>query len=165
MFSLALGLVMWPRCAVWAAEQAGDALHLDGAELSLLWILPFAGILLSIALLPLFAPTFWHHHFGKLSAAWAAAFLIPFAVRFGLPLTTVETLHTALLEYIPFIILLFSLFTVTGGLSVRTSFQGTPGFNTGILTLGTALASWMGTTGAAMLLIRPLLRANLWRRY
>jgi Na+/H+ antiporter NhaD/arsenite permease-like protein len=74
-------------------------------------------------------------------------------------------LHTALLEYIPFIILLFSLFTVTGGLRVRTSMQATAGFNTGLLFLGTALASWMGTTGAAMALIRPLLRANAWRRH
>jgi Na+/H+ antiporter NhaD/arsenite permease-like protein len=164
MLPLALGLVISPCGTLWAAEQ-GQALHLDGAELSLLWVLPFAGILLSIALLPLFAPTFWHHHFGKLSAAWAAAFLLPFAIRFGLPLTAVETLHTALLEYIPFIILLFALFTVTGGLRLRTSYRGTAGFNTGILAVGTALASWMGTTGAAMLLIRPLLRANAGRRH
>ena len=131
----------------------------------MLWVLPFVGILLSIALFPLLAPSFWHHHFGKISAAWAAAFLVPFAARFGLQLTVIEALHTALLEYIPFIILLFALFTVTGGLRLRTSGQGTPTFNTGILALGTALASWMGTTGAAMLLIRPLLRANAGRRY
>ncbi|HEX6112136.1 MAG TPA: sodium:proton antiporter [Geminicoccaceae bacterium] len=148
-----------------AAEVEDHAPHLDGADLHLLWAVPFIGMLLSIALFPLFAPRFWHHHYGKASAAWAALFLVPFAVRFGVPLAVYETLHTALLEYIPFIILLFALFTVTGGLCVRTSFQGTPAFNTGILALGTALASWMGTTGAAMLLIRPLLRANSWRRY
>jgi Na+/H+ antiporter NhaD/arsenite permease-like protein len=148
-----------------AAELDHRAPHLDGGDLILLWAVPFAGILLSIALLPLFAPSFWHHHYGKISAAWAALFLVPFAIRFGIELAVYQALHTALLEYIPFIILLFSLFTVTGGLRVRTSFQGTPGFNTGMLILGTALASWMGTTGAAMLLIRPLLRANLWRRY
>jgi Na+/H+ antiporter NhaD/arsenite permease-like protein len=148
-----------------AAELDHRAPHLDGGDLILLWAVPFAGILLSIALLPLFAPSFWHHHYGKISAAWAALFLVPFAIRFGIELAVYQALYTALLEYIPFIILLFSLFTVTGGLRVRTSFQGTPGFNTGMLILGTALASWMGTTGAAMLLIRPLLRANLWRRY
>jgi Na+/H+ antiporter NhaD/arsenite permease-like protein len=148
-----------------AAELDNQAPHLDGGDLVLLWAVPFAGILLSIALLPLFAPSFWHHHYGKISAAWAASFLVPFALRFGIELAVYEAVHTALLEYVPFIILLFSLFTVTGGLRVRTSFQGTPGFNTGMLILGTALASWMGTTGAAMLLIRPLLRANLWRRY
>jgi Na+/H+ antiporter NhaD/arsenite permease-like protein len=165
MMPLSLGLVCWSCGAALAADEAGEALHLDGAELSILWVVPFIGILLSIALFPLLAPSFWHHHFGKISFAWAVAFLAPFAVRFGLPLTVIETLHTALLEYIPFIILLFALFTVTGGLRLRTSGQGTPAFNTGILALGTGLASWMGTTGAAMLLIRPLLRANAARRY
>lgn len=158
-------IYLMSQTGVGAAEAEHSAPHLDGAELDLLWAVPFAGILLSIALFPLFAPSFWHHHYGKVSAAWAAAFLVPFAVRFGFDLALYEAVHTALLEYIPFIILLFALFTVTGGLAVRTTFQGTPGFNTGLLALGTALASWMGTTGAAMLLIRPLLRANYWRRY
>ncbi|MGH6917702.1 MAG: sodium:proton antiporter [Geminicoccaceae bacterium] len=165
MIAPILGLLLWPCCAALAAEEGGDARHLDGSALSMLWVLPFVGILLSIALLPLLAPSFWHHHFGKISFAWAAAFLAPFAIQFGLQLTVIEALHTALLEYIPFIILLFVLFTVTGGLRLRTSGQGTPAFNTGILALGTALASWMGTTGAAMLLIRPLIRANASRRY
>jgi Na+/H+ antiporter NhaD/arsenite permease-like protein len=165
MMPLSLGLLLWSCGAALAAEEGGGALHLDGAELSIVWVVPFIGILLSIALFPLLAPSFWHHHFGKISFAWAIAFLAPFALQFGLQLTVIETLHTALLEYIPFIILLFALFTVTGGLRLRTSGQGTPGFNTGILALGTGLASWMGTTGAAMLLIRPLLRANAARRY
>jgi Na+/H+ antiporter NhaD/arsenite permease-like protein len=160
----ALPIVAWPTAGLMAAEVEPHGPHLDGGELGLLWILPFVGILLSIALLPLLAPGFWHHHFGKLSAGWAFAFLLPFAAIFGFDLAVYETLHTALLEYVPFIILLLSLFTVTGGLRLRTSLQGTPTFNTGMLTLGTALASWMGTTGAAMLLIRPLLRANAWRR-
>lgn len=163
MLPLALALLIWPCGDASAADT--EALHLDGAELSLVWALPFVGILLSIALFPLTAPSFWHHHFGKISAAWAAAFLVPFAIRFGLEPAVLATLHTALLEYFPFIILLLSLFTVTGGLRVRTSARGTPTFNTGVLAVGTALASWMGTTGAAMLLIRPLLRANAGRRY
>lgn len=163
--------VLIPDAGTAAVNEHREALldagapHLDGAELGLVWALPFAGILLSIAIFPLVAPTFWHHHFGKVSALWAAAFLVPFAVVFGWQLATYEAVHTALLEYFPFIILLLSLFTVTGGLRVRTSLQGTPAFNTGLLTLGTALASWMGTTGAAMLLVRPLLRANAWRRH
>jgi Na+/H+ antiporter NhaD/arsenite permease-like protein len=164
---VALAVLAWflSLSGAGAAELEHAAPHLDGGDLGLLWAVPFAGILLSIALFPLFAPSFWHHHYGKISAAWAASFLVPFALRVGVEVAVYEALHTALLEYIPFIILLFSLFTVTGGLRVRTSFQGTPGFNTGMLTLGTALASWMGTTGAAMLLIRPVLRANLWRRH
>ncbi len=64
-----------------AATTAG--LHLDGAELGLAWSLPFVGILLSIALLPLVVPRFWHRHFGKVAAFWALAFLVPFTLRFG----------------------------------------------------------------------------------
>lgn len=137
--------------------------HLDGADLNLLWTVPFVGILLCIAIMPLVAPHFWHSNFGKISAAWAVAFALPFLLFFGFELTLYEILHAMLLEYVPFIILLFSLFTVTGGIRVITSMQGTPTFNTGLLALGTFLASWMGTTGAAMALIRPLLRANAWR--
>ena len=62
-----------------APAWAGAA-ELDGGTLSLLWGVPFAGILLSIALMPLLAPVFWHHHFGKVAAAWALAFLLPFAL-------------------------------------------------------------------------------------
>jgi Na+/H+ antiporter NhaD/arsenite permease-like protein len=76
-----------------------------------------------------------------------------------------EVIHVLLLEYIPFIILLLSLFTVAGGVRLKGRLVGSPIVNTAILLLGTVLASWMGTTGAAMLLIRPLLRANESRRY
>ena len=147
-----------------AAEAAGSP-HLDGGELSALWVVPFAGILLSIALLPLLAPNLWHHHFGKISAGWALAFLVPFAAVFGPGLALYELLHTLLLEYIPFIVLLTALFTVAGGVRLTGSLVGTPLANTVGLALGTALASLMGTTGASMLLIRPLLRANEHRKH
>ena len=146
-----------------AQPAAAAELHLDGSTMGLFWVVPFAGILLSIAIMPLVAPHFWHHHFGKLSAMWAALFIVPFALFYGFEMTLFELVHVALLEYIPFIILLFSLFTVTGGLRVITRLQGTPVFNTGLLAIGTGLASWMGTTGAAMALVRPLIRANAWR--
>ena len=148
-----------------ALAAGAGAPHLDGAGLGLIWCVPFVGILLSIALFPLLAPAFWHHHFGKVSAFWAFAFLLPFLVVFGWELTLFEMLHVGLLEYIPFIILLLSLFTVAGGIRLTGRLVGTPVVNTGILLLGTVLASWMGTTGAAMLLIRPIIRANEWRRY
>ena len=153
--------------ALAADTTAGDpgTPHLDGGELSLLSVVPFAGILLSIAIFPLVLPQFWHRHFGKVSAIWALGFLIPFAVQFGWELALFEVLHVSLLEYIPFIILLGALFTVAGGVRVTGSLAGTPAVNTGILAVGTAIASWMGTTGAAMLLIRPLLKANEHRRY
>jgi Na+/H+ antiporter NhaD/arsenite permease-like protein len=131
-----------------------------GASLGLLWIVPFAGILLSIAIFPLAAPRFWHHHFGKVSAFWALAFLVPFAFQFGLDVATRELVHTLIAEYIPFLILLLALFTVAGGIFIRGNLHGSPGLNTALLGVGTLLASVMGTTGAAMLLIRPLIRAN-----
>ncbi len=160
--ALAAAFVLLPGGSLAAAP--GAAPHLDGAELGLLWALPFLGILLSIAIWPLVAPVFWHHHFGKISFAWALAFLLPALATFGFELTVYELLHTALLEYLPFIILLFALFTITGGIYVRGAVVGTPGFNVGLLAVGTGLASWMGTTGAAMALIRTLIRANTWRR-
>jgi len=138
----------------------GDAPHLNGADLSILWVIPFAGILLSIAGFPLVAPHFWHQHFGKVSAFWASLLIIPFLIVEGLSITTYELLHVGLLEYIPFIILLLSLFTISGGVQLTGSLVGKPIVNTGVILLGTVLASWMGTTGAAMLLIRPLVRAN-----
>ena len=98
--------------AATAAAAAEGAPHIDGKALSLVWAIPFAGILLSIAIMPLAVPQFWHHHFGKVSAAWAIAFLVPAVLAFGVPAAVYELLHTMLLEYIPFIVLLWALFTV-----------------------------------------------------
>jgi Na+/H+ antiporter NhaD/arsenite permease-like protein len=136
------------------------AAEFDGSKLSAIWGVPFAGILLSIALMPLLAPGFWHHHYGKISAAWALAFLVPFAVVHGAPLAGAQLAHALVEEYIPFIILLTALFTVAGGIHIRGNLHGAPGLNTAILAIGAVLASFMGTTGASMLLVRPLIRAN-----
>ncbi|MCL2122675.1 MAG: sodium:proton antiporter [Desulfovibrionaceae bacterium] len=136
-----------------------------GSELSGIWALPFACMLLSIAILPLALPDVWHHHFGKISLFWGLTFLVPCLLVYGASVALYEFLHTMLLEYIPFIILLLALFTVAGGVRLTGALVGTPAVNTGILAVGAILASWMGTTGAAMLLIRPLLRANRHRRY
>lgn len=136
------------------------AATLDGAALPVLWGVPFAGLLLSIALLPLLTPFFWHHHFGKVSAAWSLAFLVPFAAIYGPGLAASSFMHALLEEYIPFILLLTALFTVAGGIHIRGNLHGSPALNTAILAVGAVLASFMGTTGASMLLIRPLIRAN-----
>lgn len=136
------------------------AAAMDGALLSPLWGLPFVGILLSIALLPLLTPVFWHHHFGKIALFWALLFIAPFAIMQGVSSAGASLVHAFLAEYFPFITLLATLYTVAGGLCIRGNLHGSPAMNTGLLTLGTVLASVMGTTGAAMLLIRPLLRAN-----
>ena len=147
---------------VFAAE--GNVPHLNGTDLSIFWVFPFAGILLSIAIFPLVAPDFWHHNFGKISAFWSILLIGPFLLKVGFTITLYELLHVGLLEYVPFIILLLSLFTISGGVQLTGALVGTPIVNTGIIFIGTALASWMGTTGAAMLLIRPLIRANKERK-
>ena len=135
-----------------------------GAKLPLWSVIPFIGILLSIAIFPLVAPHFWHEHFPKVSAFWALLFAIPFLLVFrGVAIH--EILHIYLVDYIPFIILLWSLFTTAGGILVRGALRGTPIFNTLLLIIGTAIASWVGTTGAAMIMIRPVLRANKKRKY
>ncbi|MBA2963400.1 MULTISPECIES: sodium:proton antiporter [Ramlibacter] len=136
------------------------AADLDGHRFSAFWAIPFVGILLSIALMPLLVPRFWHHHYGKVAAAWALAFLVPLAASSGPAAAGAALVHALLAEYIPFVILLTALFTVAGGIHVRGNLHGSPGLNTTILAIGAVLASFMGTTGASMLLIRPLIRAN-----
>ncbi|MEM5449648.1 sodium:proton antiporter [Paraburkholderia guartelaensis] len=146
-------------------STSAHAAAFDGASLGAAWALPFAGMLLSIAFFPMFAATFWHHHFGKVSAAWALAFLLPFAATHGVGVTYPLFVHAVVDEYLPFIVLLGALYTIAGGICVYGNLRGSPRMNTAILALGTVLASVMGTTGAAMLLIRPLLRANDNRRH
>jgi Na+/H+ antiporter NhaD/arsenite permease-like protein len=159
-------LVRWgalPLIALLAGPA--QAATLDGSQLSVLWAVPFVGILLSIAIWPLAGANFWHHHFGKIAAAWALAFLLPFALMFGPGTAWAGLVHALLAEYLPFIVLLTALFTVSGGIYIRGNLRGTPLLNTAILLVGGVLASFMGTTGASMLLIRPLIRANDNRRH
>jgi Na+/H+ antiporter NhaD/arsenite permease-like protein len=120
-------------------------------------------MLLSIALGPMLFPHFWHHHFPKVSFFWAIVAAVPLLIAYqGEALY--ELLHIIIADYIPFIALLWALFTVGGGILVRTTLKGTPLVNTLFIVVGTVLASWMGTTGAAMLLIRPFIRINKYRK-
>ncbi len=153
----------WASSVLLAAEGAHHGGSDLGSTLPLWSIIPFAGILLSIALLPLLAPEFWHHHFPKVSAFWAIIFAVPFLFAYGGE-AWYEILHIYLVDYIPFIILLWGLFTVSGGLLVRGKLTGTPIVNTVFLLIGTIIASWVGTTGAAMILIRPVIRSNKERK-
>ena len=137
-----------------------SAADFDGSRLGVVWAIPFAGILLSIALMPLAIPSFWHHHFGKVSAAWTLAFFLPFAYVFGVSTAGASLVHAMLGEYIPFIVLITALYTVAGGVYIRGNLHGSPQLNCGLLLIGVVLASFMGTTGASMLMIRPLIRAN-----
>lgn len=149
-----------------AAEHGEHhAPHLKVTSLHLAWGIPFVGILLSIALFPLLAPHFWHHHYGKVSLFWGVTFFAAFWAWFKTDVALFYLAETYLGEFIPFITLLLALFTVAGGIQVKGDLVGTPKLNTAMIMIGTVLASWMGTTGAAMLLIRPLLKANEARRY
>ena len=134
------------------------------SSLPLFSIIPFIGILLSIAIFPLVNFHFWEENFGKISAFWSLLFFVPFWYIFKSQIAFYELFHVLLLEYIPFIILLLALYTISGGIRLKGNLIGTPILNTGILLFGTSIASFMGTTGAAMLLIRPLIRANSWRK-
>lgn len=136
---------------------------LDGATLDIWWIAPFVGLLLSIAILPLKYGEFWDRHFGKVSAFWSACIIVPMLFYAGLQTTAHALVDIYLIEYIPFIILLLALFTISGGVRITGTLRGTPASNTVLLVIGTVLASFMGTTGAAVLMVRPLLRANSWR--
>jgi Na+/H+ antiporter NhaD/arsenite permease-like protein len=144
---------------------AAEAHELPGVAMGLVWVLPFAGLLLSIATGPLLYPHVWEHHHGKIAAAWAALVIVPMALSFDFGTALVAVLHTVLLEYLSFIILLFALFTISGGILVAGNIHGTPAMNVLLLLIGACLASVVGTTGASMIMIRPVIRANDNRRF
>ena len=160
MAVLVAGGLIVPEAAFAATEHG-----LPGDSMSLLWAIPFAGILLSIATGPLFFPHFWEHHYGKIAAFWAALVVVPLVMGFGFSTALESVLHTMLLEYMSFIILLFALFTISGGILVAGNIHGTPLVNTGLLLIGALMASIVGTTGASMILIRPIIRANDGRKH
>ena len=141
-------------------DAAHAATTLDGTALRWPWGLPFIGILLTIATGPLLFPRLWHRHYGKLAFVWATLTIAPLAAVYGPPTAIAAFVHEMLTEYLSFIVLLFSLYVVAGGILVTGNLRGTPLVNTTILGFGTLIASIVGTTGAAMILVRPLIRAN-----
>jgi Na+/H+ antiporter NhaD/arsenite permease-like protein len=142
------------------APEPACAASLDGAAMGWPWALPFAAMLVSIATGPLFFPSFWHHHYGKVAACWSLAALAALAIVYGAPAAAAAFVHAMLAEYLSFIVLLFALYVVAGGILVTGNLRATPSINTALLAIGTVIASLVGTTGAAMILIRPLLKAN-----
>src|SRR5207244_560685 len=128
-----------------------------------LWsVVPFAAMLLCIAVLPLAAGKLWESNLNK--AVLSAVLGVPVAI-WTATLDPTAVVHAAS-EYVAFIVLLGALFVISGGIVVRGTLAGTPGLNTVLLGIGAVLASIIGTTGASMLLVRPLLRANSvrWRQ-
>ena len=148
-----------------AAPAAGSGI---GADLSLWWAVPFAGMLLSIAIGPVVDHHWFEKHYPKVTLFWTLAFAVPFLIVFAMDGSIEKALyeisHIYLADYIPFIILLGGLFIASGGIVLRGTLVGTPAVNVGFIAVGSLLASLIGTTGASMLLIRPLLRANAHRK-
>lgn len=154
-YTLFLGLLcLMPETCLAAAST------LDGASLSLWWGIPFAGLLASLALMPVLAGDFWHHSYGKITFGWVLLLVIPMLFVFGLDHTLREMALTLIDHYLPFLAIVIALFVISGGIHIDIASKATPLANTFLLLIGTILAGWIGTTGASMLLIRPLLHMN-----
>jgi Na+/H+ antiporter NhaD/arsenite permease-like protein len=138
---------------------------LDGSSRGWPWVLPFIGILLSVATGPLLFSKIWHRHYGKIAGGWAALTIAPIALAYGIPAALAAVIHAIVGEYLSFIVLLFALYTVAGGILVTGHLGGTPLTNTAVLAAGTLMASIVGTTGAAMILVRPLIHSNIERTH
>ncbi|MCB6900434.1 sodium:proton antiporter [bacterium 210917-DFI.7.65] len=134
-----------------------------GAGISLVFAIPFVGMLLCIAICPLVIPEKWEKWRWLFVLFWSLLFLIPFALTYNVPTMVDQLLESLVGDYLTFIVLLFGLFCVAGNICLEGDLAGTPKTNVLLLLIGTALASWIGTTGASMVMIRPILRANRWR--
>ncbi len=132
---------------------------------NLLWTIPFLGIIFSMSFLPLIAPNFWKKHGGAIPFGWSVIYLACVAWFFGPHELLPATFEPLLSDYVSFIIQIATLYIVAGGIFIDFPNGKGPLFNTMFLFFGSILAGWIGTTGAAMLLIRPFLRANTKRRY
>ncbi|MCD7825733.1 MAG: sodium:proton antiporter [Clostridiaceae bacterium] len=153
-------LLMNPSVALAAEEGGAESI---GATLPILFCIPFAGMLLCIAICPLVAEAWWERRKPFVVLFWSLAFLIPFAVYAGTGVALEEACEAIFGDYITFIILLFGLFCVTGNICFEGDLTATPKLNALLLLIGALLASWIGTTGASMVMVRPLIRANRWR--
>ena len=129
------------------------------------WGLPFVGLLLTMAIAPLATPRLWGRHYGKLVGLWALAYVLRDLLHEGAGAAGRRLLDMGLNTYLPFVLLLGALFVITGGLRIRGAPHGTPGVNTVLLAMSTAVSSCIGAPGTAMLMLRPLLRANRHRRH
>lgn len=155
-----LGVLAFSVTAM-AESPAGET---GTAVPSLLYCIPFAGILLCIALFPLVKPTWWEEHQAPVVLAWSLAFIVPFVIGFGAHHTAEVVLECLINDYLTFIVLLFGLFCVAGNITLEGDLAGSPRINVGLLLFGTLLSSWVGTTGASMLMVRPIIKMNSWRK-
>lgn len=143
------------------AAEGGEA---AAGAVSMAFCIPFAGLLLCIAVLPLVKPVWWEEHQPLAVAFWSLLFILPFAFSFGAGEAFETVLECIIDDYLTFIILLFGLFCVAGNITMEGDLAGSPRVNVGLLLIGTLLSSWIGTTGASMLMVRPVIKMNSWRK-
>lgn len=145
----------WGPLLLYAFEKRSSIM-----SISLLYCIPFAGLLLSIAIVPLFAGKFWGKYYPLAVVFWSLAFIIPSIIGLGGSFTVETVLDCIFNDYMTFIILLFGLYCVSSNITIHCRLASTPKINTIFLAIGTLLSSIIGTTGASMLLLKPLLRIN-----
>ncbi|MGN0481099.1 MAG: sodium:proton antiporter, partial [Lachnospiraceae bacterium] len=132
----------------------------------MIWLcIPFAALLLCIAVLPLIKAHWWEEHQPVVVAVLSLCFIIPFAVIYGIPQAVETILECIINDYLTFIVLLFGLFCVAGNITLEGDLAGSPRINAVFLAIGTLLASCIGTTGASMLMVRPMIKMNSWRKH
>ena len=144
--------------------MATNGAHTTGAGIPLWLCIPFAGILLSIAVFPLVRAEWWEEQQPIVVAFWSLLFLIPFAVMYGPHMAIESALECIVNDYLTFIVLLFGLICVAGNITLEGDLAGSPRINVALLLFGTLLSSWVGTTGASMLMVRPVIKMNAWRK-
>lgn len=132
--------------------------------MNLAFCIPFAGLLLCIAMLPLVKAEWWEAHQPHAVVFWSLLFVLPFAFVYGPGQAFEKVLECIVDDYLTFIILLFGLFCVSGNITLEGDLAGSPRINVGLLLIGTMLSSWIGTTGASMLMVRPIIKMNAWRK-
>ena len=132
--------------------------------MNLAFCIPFAGLLLCIAVLPLVKAEWWEANQPHAVVFWSLLFVLPFAFVYGPGQAFEKVLECIVDDYLTFIILLFGLFCVSGNITLEGDLAGSPRINVGLLLIGTMLSSWIGTTGASMLMVRPIIKMNAWRK-
>lgn len=132
----------------------------------MIWLcIPFAVLLLCIAVLPLIRANWWEEHQPVVVAVLSLCFIIPFAAIYGIPQAVETVLECIINDYLTFIVLLFGLFCVAGNITLEGDLAGSPRINAVFLAIGTLFASCIGTTGASMLMVRPMIKMNSWRKH
>ena len=129
------------------------------------WLcIPFVGLLLSVALFPILKPDWWDKHEPHAVIFWSLLVIVLFTAKFGVGKSAEMVLDCIFNDYLTFIVLLFGLYCVSGNITFAGDLAGSPGVNVFLLAVGTLLSSCIGTTGSSMLMVRPVISMNSWRK-